>query len=161
MSPNKDLPHLLVLPEDDANRQIANGFHLQIEFSRQRQMQVLLPANGWIRVIETFLSDHVFAMHRYPRRLMLLLIDCDDDADRLQREKQKIPANLTERVFVLGVLSQPEALKPELGSYEEIGSSLARACRDQTVTIWEHRLIRHNIEELDRLRERVYPILFQ
>jgi len=26
MSPNQYQPHILVLPEDDANRQIANGF---------------------------------------------------------------------------------------------------------------------------------------
>ena len=28
MSVNKYLPHVLVLPEDDANRQLANGFLL-------------------------------------------------------------------------------------------------------------------------------------
>lgn len=28
MSVNKERPHVLILPEDDANRQLANGFQL-------------------------------------------------------------------------------------------------------------------------------------
>jgi hypothetical protein len=32
MSVNKYLPHVLVLPEDDANRQMANGFFLDQSF---------------------------------------------------------------------------------------------------------------------------------
>ncbi len=45
MSVNKYLPHVFVLPEDDANRQLASGFHLQVPWDRQRQMQVL--SSGW------------------------------------------------------------------------------------------------------------------
>ncbi len=41
MSVNRHLPHVFVLPEDGANRQLAKGFHLEVDWTRQRQMQVL------------------------------------------------------------------------------------------------------------------------
>ncbi|HEX7287359.1 MAG TPA: hypothetical protein VF532_14325 [Candidatus Angelobacter sp.] len=142
MSVNKDLPHVLVLPEDDANRQIAAGFHLEINWDRQRQMQVLPEAGGWTHVIDSFLADHVVAMNRYPARLMVLLIDCDGDGQRLGRAKARVPGQLTERVFVLGALTEPEALKANLGHYEVIGKSMARDCREGTEVVWGHDLLR-------------------
>jgi hypothetical protein len=42
MSVNKYLPHVLVLPEDDANRQLATGF--EIEVKHTRRIQVLVEA---------------------------------------------------------------------------------------------------------------------
>ena len=45
MSVNRHKPHLLVLPEDDANRQLARGFELELS---TRQFQVLQPAGGWL-----------------------------------------------------------------------------------------------------------------
>ena len=62
MSVNKHLPHILVLPEDDANRQLANGFLLQVDPTRMRQMQVLPVAGGWTAVLDQFLSDEVAAL---------------------------------------------------------------------------------------------------
>jgi hypothetical protein len=63
-------------------------------------------------------------------------------------------------VFILGALTTPEALKQDLGPYEEIGSAMAKDCRDGTDSIWGHRLLQHNAREIDRLRTRVRPILF-
>jgi hypothetical protein len=160
MSANKYLPHVLVLPEDDANSQLANGFHLQVDWARYRQMDVLPVAGGWKVVLERFLSDHVVAMNHYPSRFMVLLIDFDGREDRLQDVKARIPGHLVERVFILGVLSEPEALTKDLGSFETIGSALAEDCREDTDTTWGHELLRHNADELDRLRDRVRPILF-
>lgn len=65
MSPNRHRPHVLVLPEDDANRELANGFHLQIDLTRQRQMQVLPVAGGWNEVLKRFKSEHVRASRDY------------------------------------------------------------------------------------------------
>ena len=67
MSVNKYQPHVLVLPEDDANRQLANGFHLQVAWTRQRQMQVLPVAGGWNEVLNLFKSEHVLEMDRCPK----------------------------------------------------------------------------------------------
>ncbi len=159
MSVNRYLPHVLVLPEDDANRQLANGFLLG-RYLSARKIQVLEEAGGWNEVLERFLSDHVDGMNLYPGRCMVLLIDFDGREERLQVAKARIPGPLTDRVFVLGALSEPEALRPSLGSYETIGLAMARDCREETNITWGHHLLRHNVNELDRLRERVRPLLF-
>ena len=108
MSVNKHLPHILVLPEDDANRQIANGFHLGIQ--ETRRVQVLPVAGGWMEVLDSFQTDHVVGMRQFPNRLMVLLIDLDGHEKRLADAKRHIPAELVDRVFVLGVLTKPEDL---------------------------------------------------
>jgi len=67
-----------------------------------------------------------------------------------------------DRVYILGALNEPEDLKNAgLGSYEEIGLAMAQDCREETDKTWGHRLLKHNATELDRLRERVRPILFR
>ncbi len=91
---------------------------------------------------------------------MILLIDFDNNEDRLRTAKAAIPEGLADRVFVLGALSEPEALKAVLGPYETIGSEMANDCRDETDTTWGHDLLRHNAGELDRLRKHVRSILF-
>jgi hypothetical protein len=161
MSVNKERPHVFVLPEDDANRQLAVGFFLDHSFSsRGRTFQVLSEAGGWNKVLGRFKSDHIKSMETYPHRFMILVIDFDGELDRLDTAKAAIPEHLAERVFILGVLKEPEVLKAKHGPYEEIGSRLAMACRDDTDPIWDDDLLRHNAPELDRLREHVRPILF-
>jgi hypothetical protein len=92
---------------------------------------------------------------------MVLLIDFDGDRERLTKAKAEIPEHLIDRVFILGTVTKPEALKQaNLGSYEEIGSAMAKDCREETESIWGHELLQHNASELDRLREHVRPILF-
>jgi hypothetical protein len=158
VSANKRLPHVLVLPEDDANRQLANGFRLELDWARQRQMQVDPVAGGWLTLLELFVSDHIPAMARYPNRFVVLLIDFDRKDDRLDYAKSRIPDHLEDRIFILGVWSEPEDLQVPL---EETGSAMARDCREEADTIWSHELLRHNASELARLRERVRPILFE
>jgi hypothetical protein len=159
MSVNKYQPHVFVLPEDDANRQLANGFLLD-QSLLTRRIQVLEEAGGWTRVLDRFKSDHVIEMDRYQDRYMVLLIDFDGKEDRLDDAKAAIPNGLSERVFVLGALSKPEVLRKALGDYETIGLALAKDCREETDMTWGHVLLRHNASELDRLRKHVRPILF-
>jgi hypothetical protein len=83
VSANKNRPHVLVLPEDDANRQLANGFRPELDWNRQRQIQIDPVAGGWRAVLERFISDHIPAMGKYANRLMILLIDFDRDDNRL------------------------------------------------------------------------------
>ena len=162
MSVNKNLPHVFVLPEDDANRQLAEGFHQQVDWNRYRQMQVLPVADGWRQVLHLFKSDYIAEMYRYSQRFMILLIDFDDKEDRLGIAKADIPDDLADRVFILGVWKEPEDLKRAgLGSYENIGSRLAQDCCENQYATWEHDLLQHNASELDRLREHIRPILFQ
>ena len=160
MSVNRDRPHVLVLPEDDANRQLATGFHLEVDFASQRQMQVLPVAGGWMEVLNRFMTEHVDNMMRLPNRHLVLLVDFDNRPDRFDRIRTEVPPEISERVFILGVWSEPEALKQALGSYETIGSALAKDCREKIDKAWRHELLRHNRGELDRLNQHVRPILF-
>ena len=159
MSVNKYTPLILVLPEDDANRQLANGFLLHPSLSTQ--IQVLEEVGGWSKVLDCFEKDHVKKMDALPDRFMVLLIDFDGQQDRLHRANAVIPDNLKDRVFVLGVWTEPEALRAILGSYEKIGRAIAEDCREDTSTTWGHELLKHNTSEIERMRQQVRPILFQ
>jgi hypothetical protein len=156
---NREQPHVVVIPEDDANRQLANGFHLQLDWSRQRCLRVLRVAGGWANALQLLPT---LEMDRWPHRFVVILIDFDNHfAARLQSAQAQIPANLTDRVFILGSLDDPEALrKAGLGSYENIGAAMAEDCRQETDTTWGHALLQHNAGELDRLRQHVRPLLF-
>jgi hypothetical protein len=161
MSINRYQPHLLVLPEDDANRQIANGFLLDLDLNNTA-IQVLPEARGWKNVLEKFTNDYASTMQQYPNRMIALLIDFDEDKDRLNYVKHQIPGNLEQRVFVLGVLSEPERLKSDLGkNFEEIGEALAKDCSDHTNEMWNHDLLKNNQTELDRMIRCVKPFLFR
>ena len=158
MSVNKFLPHVLIFPEDDANRQLANGFVLDVQ---TRQIQPLNEGAGWASVRDRFRSDHVSDMRKFAKRFMVLLVDFDNDTNRLLDMKADIPPEIADRVFVLGALTEPEQLRRAgLGTYEEIGQALATDCRNGTDTIWKHDLLRHNLDELARLRVAVCKFLF-
>jgi hypothetical protein len=161
MSASKYLPHVFVLPEDDANLQIASEFNARLDGLPQRQMQVLVPAGGWSEVLDLFEKVHIAEMRRCLNRSMILLIDFDGNMGRLQQAKNKIPADLGDRVFVLGAWRDPETLKPRLGSYETIGTRMAADCRDSTTNCWGDDHLQHNAAELARLGAYVVPtILF-
>jgi hypothetical protein len=128
MAVNKDRPHVLVLPEDDANRKLANGFLLNPSV-QLRAVQILPNAGGWTKVCANFSSVHALEMERNPERYMVLLVDFDNSSVRLSKVMSIVPPQLVDRVFVLGVLSEPEDLsKSGMGSLEQIGKELAEEC---------------------------------
>jgi hypothetical protein len=161
MSADSFQPHVHVLPEDDANSDMANGFLLELDPRVSRRLQILEASGGWRNVLQDFESNHVAGMYRYAGRHMVLLIDFDESAERLNDALDRIPERLRDRVFILGAFSEPEALRTVgLGSYETIGKAMARDCRDGTDTTWGHDLLRNNASEIIRLRQHVRPILF-
>jgi hypothetical protein len=160
MSVNNYRPHILVLPEDSANSEIANGFVLNPDLN-ERLIQVLPFARGWMTVLDKFMDDHISKMRLYPQRMIVLLIDFDEQEDRLAYVSTKIPSDLRDRVFVLGVLSEPEKLKSSLKKgFEEIGEALATDCSNNTDKLWNHDLLKHNRDELERMIIHVKPFLF-
>jgi hypothetical protein len=160
MSINNYRPHILVLPEDSANSEIANGFLLNPNLN-ERLIQVLPFARGWMTVVNKFIDDHVPKMRLYPDRMIVLLIDFDEKEDRLDYVSTQIPSDLKNRVFVLGVLSEPEKLKSDLKKgFEEIGEALATECSDNADKLWKHDLLKHNKIELERIIITVKPFLF-
>ncbi len=160
MSVNKFEPHLLVLPEDDANRQLVNGFITSPNLNI-RAIQVLPVAAGWENAVRNFLNEEVQKLRTYNQRRFLLLIDFDEDLERRDEISTQIPEDVSERVFVLSVLSEPERLRVMLGmNYEKIGASLADECYRNERRFWTHKLLAHNETELVRLNESVKPFLF-
>ncbi|MEW6281449.1 MAG: hypothetical protein AB1758_22760 [Candidatus Eremiobacterota bacterium] len=159
MSVNSHRPHILVLPEDDANRQIANGFLLEPAVARgAAQVQVLPVARGWSRVrhkFETELSE----LLSNPCCHVVLVVDFDRNEARREQLERVIPRTARDRAFVVGVWSEPEE---DFGSYEKLGRRLASDCRQEggEANAWEHELLAHNRGELARMRQALAPIVF-
>ena len=160
---NNYRPHIHVVPEDDANRQIANGF-IQVPNVDNRAVKVLPLAGGWKKAVDEFKKEYASEMQQIPERMMVFLIDFDNKYEsRLNYVENRIPPDLKARVFVLGVLSEPRNLKTALNqkSYEEIGKALAKDCSDHRHELWGHDLLKHNKAELDRMPLSVKQLLFK
>ncbi len=160
---NKYAPHVYVIPEDDADRQIADGFVLHPRV-RETRIQVVPPAGGWPKVLMTFRDEYIPKLRDHPNSHVVMLIDFDDQVEKRKADfEQAIPAEFKTRVFVIGSKHTPEALKKEVKkrSFEEIGKSLADDCDAGTAALWGHEQLIHN--EADRLRlvETVIPFLFE
>ncbi len=162
MTPNKHLPHVHVLPEDEADSDIARGFFLNQNVI-QGKWQILNYVGGWAKVIDEFEKIHIRELRNREHRRLVLVLDFDNRyPQRLSEIHDKIPPELQDRVFVLGVLSEPESLKTALGhkTCEDIGLALAQECAENKYTLWGHDLLEHNELELKRLISSVKPFLF-
>lgn len=158
MALNRERPHLLVLPEDKATRSLAIGF----SDNSKGAMQVLNEAGGWPHVLEEFTSRQIADMRRYTERHMVLLIDFDNDfPNRIAQFKAKIPADVADRVYVLGALGEAEDLKPlarrKLGL---LGQYLADECISGSNVLWNDAQLQHNQAEVARLKQNVKSFLF-
>lgn len=162
MNINAYQPHLMVLPEDDANRQIVNGFLLDPSLN-ERAIQVLPIAGGWAKVRDDLAAVQVAQLRRYAKRHLVLLIDFDGHfADRMHNFKEFIPEDVRDRIYLLGTQDEPEPLRKACGvSLEKIGIQLANACADHEQGLWAHEMLQHNQAELDRLIQNVKPFLFR
>jgi hypothetical protein len=158
---NRYAPHVYIIPEDDRDRQIADGFvlHDQVDY---RRIQVVPPAGGWAKVLETFRDEYVAKLRQYPDAHVVMLIDFDDRVGTRKADFEKeIPAELQSRVFVVGSKHNPETLKKALMiNFEEIGKSLAHDCYAGTAEHWDHEQLQHNEAERQRLIQKVRGFLF-
>ena len=162
MSSNKYREHLVVIPEDDANREMAIGFLLD-RAVRTRAVQVEPVAGGWPNVVARFNREIASTLPLYQKRYVVLMIDFDNKPNRSDDVlgQLEIPAGCEDRVFVLGVQSEPEDLRTALHlPLESIGTALAAECREGTITIWGHDLLRGNLGTLQLIRQSVCPFLF-
>jgi len=164
MSKNKYQAQVWVLPEDDANRQIAQGFTLDpaVKPRSIHICPVALSCRGWMKVRDSFDHEYNEKLLRHPLCSMVLLVDFDGQGTTRGEEVLScVDAELGARVFVRGSHDEPERLKAALRmSYEKIGRALAKECSDGTRTTWEHELLAHNRRELERMVAYVRPILF-
>lgn len=159
---NAFTPHVLVLPEDAANCELVNGFLLNLSVC-ERNIKLLAPSGGWSKVLVDF-ERRIPELRKFSERRIILLIDFDNDFQNRHRiVLEKIPEDLMDRVFLLGMAKEPEKLRSELGkSFESIGESLAEECdgEQRTISLWNNSQLRHNQPELLRLQNLVKPILF-
>ncbi|MBN2580220.1 MAG: hypothetical protein JXB10_14620 [Pirellulales bacterium] len=158
---NKYQSHVYVIPEDDRNRQIADGFvlHHQVKDSR---IKVLTPAGGWLKVLDTYRDEYISKLREYAKAHVVMLIDFDDQVENRQtRFEEEIPKDCKERTFVVGSRYNPEKLKIELKmGFENIGDSLAGDCDANSTELWDHKQLQHNNPERMRLVRIVRPFLF-
>jgi hypothetical protein len=161
MSKNKYKKQVWVLPEDDANRQIAQGFTLEASV-KERSIHVLPVAGGWGAIRDGFNREYNNELIKHSLCSMVLLVDFDGKGTRrLEEVLSGVDAALKDRVFVLGAHDEPERLRTALRmTYEQIGKALAKECSDGTRTTWDHELLAHNRDELERMVPHVRPILF-
>jgi hypothetical protein len=153
--------HVYVIPEDDRDRQIADGFVLHDQVNDTR-IRVMPPAGGWAKVLETFRVEYVAELRQYPSAHVIMLIDFDDRIDTRKADfEHEIPAEFKTRVFVVGPKDNPETLKKALKiNFEEIGKFLAHDCYTGTAKYWDHEQLEHNDAERQRLVQTVKPFLF-
>jgi hypothetical protein len=163
VSVNKHKSHLYILPEDDDDNELANGF-IDNLWVNDCQAQVLPVAGGWMSVLERFKTVYIPHLRQYAGSNIVLLIDFDEDYEaRSSKFAQEIPDDLRNRAFVIGVLDEPQDLKKSLNlskNFEEIGSALADDCHGETTTMWDHPHLKHNDPERVRLMKAVKSILF-
>jgi hypothetical protein len=77
---NKYKHHVYVIPEDDADRQIADGFVLHHRVQGARIM-VVPPPGGWPNVLKTFQVEYIPTLRKHPVAHVVMLIDFDDRVD--------------------------------------------------------------------------------
>ena len=158
---NKYKEHVHIIPEDDANRQIANGFvaHHQV---KDPPVKVMPPAGGWGEVKDTLENEYVSTLQSNPWAHVVLLIDFDGNTDHRRHLFEEVtPEGIKPRVFLLGSRNDPETLRQSLRmTFSQIGLALANECADGTTTFWHHEQLAHNDADRERLIATVRPFLF-
>lgn len=159
---NKYRPHLYILPEDERNRQIAQGFLLHPAVIAN-SVKLMPPSGGWPRVRDLLQDEYAGLLRRYNDGHLLLLIDFDGDpVARTAQFTSHIPTDLESRIFVVGSRSTPEKLKSILlAPYERIGEELANDCVKNREGGWGHDELQHNESERRRMISIIRPFMFE
>lgn len=159
---NREQLHVIVIPEDNANQQLAFGF-IEHHAVNDRLIQVMPPANGWPGVLKKFSEVYLPLLQAYPHAHVVMLVDFDEKVDqRKSNFENHIPDDVRDRVFVIGSRSEPEKLKKKLKlGFAKIGDELAENCHSDGYVLWSHQELAHNESELQRLIASVKPFLFR
>lgn len=156
MSTNNYRPHLLIIPEDAANVDLALGVSLSANVKRHR-ITIERAAGGYLKALEKYKADIDASMRQFTQRLVVLLIDFDGEHDRFATMMERLPPEHKNRVFILGVFKEPEDLKRAFHykTLENLGGAMLDGCPKQMSAIWQHELLKHNQEELLRLKQEI------
>jgi len=164
MSPNEYKPQLIVLGEDDAHRQIVDGFCLDLNVNPDR-INLLQNARGWVNVKDEFEERYIQKLRQNVNKYILLIIDRDVYQNRESHVRDHIPEDIKNRVFILVFNPNPESLKnlkkDIQKSFENIGKALAKDCAENKNELWNHPVLIDNKPELERMILSVKPFLFK
>jgi len=159
--------HLLILSEDNAYKDMANGFagHFAVDGDK---INIVKPAGGVQKLLALFLQTYAAGLLKYQNRHVLLLFDLDGNPNHHLKTIifNQIPNDIKSRVFFLCGLNEAEDIKRDLGSgkIEDIGERLAESCHDHSYngpeTPWRCSQLAHNRAELKRLAEAVRHFIF-
>lgn len=161
MSINKYQPHAIIVPEDDANRQLAVGF-LNCHDVIAKNVQIVPPLRGWQNVLNELENKFLPSLPSYTQRIVIALIDFDDNYERrFELFRDKIPPESKDQVMILGSKIEPETLQRDLNlKLEQIGDHLAAECASGTFSLWKSTQLQHNMTELSRMMEKIKPLIF-
>ena len=138
MANNDFRPCVYIIPEDDANRQIADGFSLHHRVTNQ--VQIMPVAGGWENVVKVIEEEYYPKLRNRITVTVVGLIDCDEQSDRIGDILHATPKDIRDRIFFLGVLKNPETLKAIVKQhFEAIGEKLAIECgcnRRSACSLW-------------------------
>lgn len=159
MGLDKYKPGLYVIPEDDADRQIADGFVNDLRV--KNVVQVMPLAGGWKKVIKEIVDVYIPILRKYKELRVVGVIDCDGRENRILTELKEIPVDVRKRVFILGTLITPEEFKASVGlHFAPLGEKLAQECFDENFELWNHEHLIFLENEVNRAKEELRPILF-
>ena len=159
MSANKFIEHVYILPEDEQDEELANGF--VTHHTCTGRVDILKPAGGWHKALDALKDVHAKEMRIRTKRYMVLLIDFDNDPSRREDAEKLVPDDLRDRVFLIGSLKEPRDLSNQLNlSRRRIGAKLAQECAENSEETWNHDLLKHNANELARMRKSIRKIVF-
>lgn len=158
MAVNREKPHVVVLPEDDATRSLVVGFSDHCN----GPIELKIPLGGWPKVLAEFEHRYVKYLRTYADAHVVMVIDYDDQpATRLPMFQAAMPPDVSNRAYVLGALSEAEVLKRQQAlKYGPLGKTLAEECRTQQLEQWSCPQLAGNQAELQRLMLQVRPFLF-
>ena len=150
--PNKHKWHILVLPEDDATKQLGNGLARAFPAVENR-VQVLREARGWEHAMDMIPS---LDLKKYVQRRVLLIIDFDKDGNRLNFIKSKpFVVPFSDRIYVIGCFDEAERLKNLVGenNLERVGERLGTDCN-----YWSSPLLANCKSDACRLKNEIQNI---
>jgi len=166
LSVNKFQPHLLILPEDQAVKDVAIGAVESIRVKAAANLSIEKLLDGW-RKLEDRLPEYDHYLGKHPEARLLAIIDLDGDRNRPDEVRTWINVSFADRIFLLSSFHEPEALQRALhqdlkltGSLEMIGGTLVDDCPDDQSEAWAHSHLEHNKPELERFMASCRPILF-
>ena len=156
---NKFKPHLFIVPEDDADRQIAVGFQMHLE--AKGEMQIVDVARGWLKVVGVIKDEYVPLLKNNLNSHVLGIIDCDKDVDRIAEQLENFPEDIRNRIFLLGVNENPQEFKRSAKMhFAEIGEKLADECYKDELDLWNHEMLSYSSSEALRAKDVLRELVF-